>query len=107
MGNQLAHHAVALMMAGDRTKGLSQSARVTLLAMALSAHDTGTKRIPPAYYYRGWTHLAQVLGHDGLTPGGKSAVARSIRQLTDAHLVERDDTGRPADWHARGYRLTL
>ena len=107
MGNQLAQHAVALMMAGGRTKELSPSARAVLIAMALSAHDTGTKRIPPAYYYRGWTHLAQVLGYPDLGPGGKSAVARAIRQLTDAGLLERDDSGRPADWHARGYRLTL
>ena len=107
MGNQLAHHAVALMMDGTRTKGLNGNARTILLAMALSAHDTGTRKIPPAYYYRGWVHLAQVLGYDGLTPGGESAVARAIRALTTAGLIERDDQGRPADWYAAGYRLTL
>jgi hypothetical protein len=107
MGNQLAHHAVALMMDGTRTKGLTQGARLTLLAMALSAHDTGTKRIPPAYYYRGWRHLGMVLGHDTWDRTAEQAVTRAVRQLTQAGLIERDDSGKPADWHARGYRLTL
>jgi hypothetical protein len=108
MGNQLARHAEAILMdGGHRAKGLTPTARLVLVIMAMDAHDTGTTSIPPAYYYRGWPHLARMLGHDGLTPGGHSAVARAIRQLVAAGLVEADDAYRPPGWKARGYRLTL
>jgi len=107
MGNQLAHHAVALMMDGGRTKGLDPRARVVLLTMALSAHDTGTKTVPPAIYFRGWHHLAQVLGYDTWDDTAQQAVKRAVRQLTQAHLIEREDHGKPTEWKAAGYRLTL
>lgn len=106
MGNQLARHVEALAMDGSRLKGLGQSARLALFVMALDAHDTGTKKIPPAVYFRGWPHLARMLGHDGLTPSGQSAVARAVRQLTAAGLIERSDE-RPPGWYAVAYRLTL
>ena len=107
MGNQLAQHAVALMMAGGRTKGLTGNARVVLLTMALSAHDTGTTKVPPAIYFRGWQHLGQVMGYDTWDDTAHQAVKRAIRQLTQADLIEREDSGKPDDWKAAGYRLTL
>lgn len=109
MGNQLARQVEALAMDGQRLKGVTPSARLVLFTMALDAHDTGTKTLPPAYYFRGWAHLARVLGHDGIynNRAGEQAVTRAIRQLTKAGLIERDDSARPSGWFAAGYRLTL
>lgn len=108
VGNQLARQVEALAMDGQRLKGITPAARLVLFVMAMDAHDTGTKKLPPAYYFRGWGHLARMLGHEGIqTAGGHSAVARAIRQLVAAGLIERDDSARPSDWFAAGYRLTL
>jgi hypothetical protein len=107
MGNQLVHHVEALLMDGQRTKGLSPSARVVLLIMAADAHDTGTTRQAPAIYYRGWPHLGRMLGYDTWDDRAERAVARAVAQLVGARLVERDDDNRPTGWFAAGYRLTL
>jgi hypothetical protein len=107
MGNQLIRHVEAMLMDGQRVKGLSPSSRLVLVIMAADAHDTGTRTIPAAYYFRGWPHLGRMLGYDTYDHRAERAVARAVRELRQAGLVERDDSWRPPEWSAAGYRLTL
>lgn len=98
-------------MAGTM-KGLSQAARVTLLTMALNAHDVDEKGTLAYCYFRGWNHLGRMLGYEPAGPderlskAAEQAVTRAIRELTKAGLIE-------AIGHINGrsspmvYRLTL
>jgi len=105
MGAQLVRVVQAKALGGGLS-GLSSRAMLVLIAMALDAHDTGTEDTPARCYFRGWLPLALMLGHPGLTPGGKSAVARAIRELTDAGLI-KVDPGYRGSRFTTTYRLTL
>lgn len=91
---------------GGRLDGLTASAKLVLMTMAMNAHDTGNDTTPAGCYFRGWAHLASVLGHRGMTPAGARAVTRAMAELRHADLINVDDY----EGHKRrqtAYRLTL
>lgn len=87
-------------------KGLSKAARICLVHMAMAARDTATETEPEGCYFRGWEHLAWMLGHEELDAAGKRAVTRAVAELARAGLIERDHY--PArDRRKAVYRLRL
>lgn len=100
MGTQLLRALEARAMAGSLV-GLTPNAHRVLFVMALNAHDVGTKDAPARTYFRGWEHLARAaLARDQYDAADERAVARVIRELTDAGWVKM--TGR-----RRGLRTGL
>jgi hypothetical protein len=75
------------MMAG-RLSGLTPSAHLVLVGMAVNAHDTGTATLPAACYFRGWEHLSIWLGYDKYDATAERAVCRAVAGLTRRGLVE-------------------
>ena len=106
MGTQLVRQVEAMAMHGTLDR-LTMAARLVLWVMATDAHDTGRGDTPAACYFRGWEHLASVLGHRGLTSAGQSAVARAMRELQDAGLVKAEEGSGLPRLRKQVYRLTL
>lgn len=105
MGWQLVRQVEAKAMGGG-LDDLSKTAHLALIYMAQNAHDKGTEDTPQACYFRGWAHLAAVLGYPGLTKAGERTVARAVSELVTAGLIKVDDW----EGHRRRqtcYRLTL
>lgn len=99
------NYAEARRMGGG-LKGVSVNAYLVLLVMCKTARDTPTDKEPAECYFRGWEHLALMLGYEELDPAGKKAVMRAIAELTRAGVVERDQfPGR--DRRKATYRIRL
>ena len=87
---------------------LSPNARTALYVMALNAHDHGTTDAPPRTYFRGWDHLAAAaLGREEYDSAAHRAVARVIRELTDAGLIVTAGRRNGSPTGRVMYRLTL
>lgn len=93
------------MAQGPRTKGLPLAALVVLLTMALDARDTASSREPARLYFRGWDHLAGVLGYPEGSRAGEEAVRKAITELRIRGLVE--PVARRGKRGNRVYRLHL
>lgn len=106
MGSQLVKQVEAAAM-GGRLDGLPSACLPVLLIMASNALDRPQGETPEAVYFRGWPHLASVLGYQGLTPAGKSRVARAVSALTDAGLVKATHWDRSDTRGNTVYELTL
>lgn len=78
---------------------LTDRARVVLLVMCLQARDSGQK---PGLYFGGWQFLAERLGYPTYDVAAKQAVARAMRELADAKLIDRWDVSRG---HRVAYRV--
>ncbi len=88
VGIQLLAYVEAMAM-GGRLGDLSANAHRCLLVMAFTAHDKGTNDAPARTYFRGWDHLARAaLCRDVYDAPAKQAVARAVRELTDAGLIK-------------------
>lgn len=69
--------------------GLSDPARLVLIAMCQTAKDKGTDHEPPARYWAGRDWLALILtGHEP-TDAARQRVKRAIRELVAAGAVEQ------------------
>jgi hypothetical protein len=88
MGRQLMHKVTALTMAGS-LPGLTDGARLVLLGMASTAHDTGRPPdTPEATYFGGWEYLAKGwLGYKEFDRVAERRVARAVNELVDAGLL--------------------
>jgi hypothetical protein len=93
---------------GGGLKGVSPRALAVLLVMAANAMDTPTERAPEDCYFRGWDHLAKVLGYENAKPGtaGHRAVARAVKELIGDGLIVPDVAPLPGLKNAV-YRLHL
>lgn len=78
---------------------LSRPARLCLLAMCHSARDSGQR---PGLYFGGWQALALALGYPTYDDAAERTVARALRELREAKLIERWDVSRG---HRVAYRL--
>lgn len=88
VGTQLLAYVEAMAM-GGRLGELSPNAHRCLLVMAFTAHDRGTNDAPAHTYFRGWDHLARAaLCRDVYDRPAERAVARCVRELTDAGLIK-------------------
>lgn len=67
--------------------------RVVLLVMCLQALDNDRGKRRGGLYFGGWEDLARHAGYPTYGNAGKLAVAKAMRQLTAAKLVERWDVG--------------
>jgi hypothetical protein len=97
MGRRLV--AAACSPYGDL--GLSNSARLVLVAMAVMARDDGD----PPTYYGGWAYLSRPLGHAEYTPAAHRAVARAVAELRKSGLIVVIGEARPGSNVNYGLRL--
>lgn len=105
VGMGLLHQMEARAMGGG-LKGLSNGARLVLFVMCKTARDTASETEPGECYFRGWEHLALMLGYDVMDARAKRAVARTIAELVANGLIERDQfPGR--DRRRATYRIHL
>lgn len=94
------------MAQGPRAKGLPVVAGYVLWIMAHNARDVPSSRGEPArLYFRGWEHLARVLGYPPGDPAGKLAVKRAIAELRTRGLIE--PVSRRGERGNRVYRLHI
>jgi len=104
MGGRLCTQVVDLASLGHLVNQ-SDRALAVLFVMASVARDSATRKVDAGVYYAGWELLARVLGFKVYNPAAERAVARAIRELTDAGLVVRE--GRPGPRQRQVYRLAL
>lgn len=105
MGGRLCSEAVGLMAVGA-IKGPSRGARLVLLTMCSVARDRDQKNVQKGIYFGGWELLSGVLGFPEHSPAAKVAVARCVRELTDAGLLE-PLVEKPRTGLRQVYRVTL
>ena len=79
----------AMLLSGDaRLKGVSSPAREALFWMAVNARDNPSDDLPGSCYFRGWEHLARMLGYPDTGPTAKRATMRALSELTRRDLIE-------------------
>jgi hypothetical protein len=79
----------AMLLGGDaRLKGLSNPAHRCLIWMALNARDSPTDDLPGGCYFRGWEHLARMLGYPDTGPTAERATMRALAELQQADLIK-------------------
>ena len=77
-----------MAMAQDhRLKGIRGTTLLVLLVMALNARDDQEGRDVALVYFRGWSHLAAVLGYPAYDRKAERAVARHVADLRTRGLV--------------------
>ena len=74
--------------------GVSQRARLIAFYMAWQCLDHDTPKTPARIYFGGWDALAHILGLPMGSSVGERAVARGIKELTDAGLIKAEYTTR-------------
>lgn len=95
-----------MAMAGDpRLKGIPAGPLAVLLVMAANARDDAEGRDVALVYFRGWHHLAAVLGYPDYDQRAHRAVARHLADLGSRGLVQ--PVARRGARGNRVYRLHL
>lgn len=95
-----------MAMGGDtRLKGIGPGPLLVLWVMAINARDDAEGRDVALVYFRGWPHLAAVLGYPAWDERAHRAIARHVADLTSRGLVE--PVSRRGRRGNRVYRLHL
>jgi hypothetical protein len=106
VGSQNLRQVEAMAATGNpRLKGITSSGMLVLLVMAANARDDDGDRDVGLVYFRGWAHLAAMLGYPEYDRRAERTVARLLADLAVRGLVE--PVARRGPRGNRVYRLHL
>jgi hypothetical protein len=106
VGSQNLRQVEAMAATGNaRVKGMTPATMLVLVVMAASARDDDGDRDVGLVYFRGWPHLATMLGYPEYDGRAERAVARHVADLATRGLVE--PVARRGKRGNRVYRLHL